>query len=129
MNPEPTDPPATPRDPAPPRRLFLREPGWRVALKVGSERMFCYMMAPGQDYYHRLLDGEVYVYNGDERICLACAVRRGLLSFEARGLGGGSSRSSTSTPRTARSSTSSPPLRQPGAVEGGGTDRRTVVVT
>src|SRR4051812_44826016 len=69
-------------------RLFLREPGWRVALKVGSDRMFCYMMAPGQNYSHRLLDGEVYVYHGDERICLACASRRGLLSFEARGLGG-----------------------------------------
>ena len=69
-------------------RLFLREPGWKVALKVGSERVFCYMMAPGQDYYHRLLDGEVYVVHGDERICLACAARRGLFSHDARGLGG-----------------------------------------
>ena len=68
-------------------RLFVREPGWKVAQKIGSDRMFCYMMAPGQNYYHRLLDGEVYVFHGDERICLACASRRGLLSFEARGLG------------------------------------------
>ncbi len=82
-----TEPPNNPA-PAPYPRLFLREPGWKVALKVGSERMFCYMMAPGQNYYHRLLDGEVYVTHGDERICLACASRRGLLSFEARGLGG-----------------------------------------
>ena len=89
MNPEP-DRPALQEPTTPPaRRLFLREPGWRVALKVGSERSFCYMMAPGQDFYHRLLDGEVYVFNGEERICLACAVRRGLLSFEAHALGGG----------------------------------------
>jgi hypothetical protein len=89
MNPEP-HPPAPQAPPTPPaRRLFLREPGWSVALKVGSERNFCYTMAPGQDYYHRLLDGEIYIYSGEERICLACAVRRGLLSFEAHALGGG----------------------------------------
>ncbi len=70
-----------------PRRMFLREPGWRVGHKLGSEREFCYMMAPGQDYYHRLLDGEVYVHHGDERLCLACAERRGLLAYQPRGLG------------------------------------------
>ncbi len=68
-------------------RLFLCEPGWRVAVKVGSEREFCYMTAPGQDYYHRLLDGEVYVQHGDEKLCLSCADRRGLLSHEPRRLG------------------------------------------
>ncbi|MFO0951065.1 MAG: hypothetical protein U0835_07925 [Isosphaeraceae bacterium] len=67
-------------------RMFLHEPGWRIALKVGSERVFCYQMAPGQDYYHRLLDGEVYVFNADERLCLACAERRGLLTHEPKGL-------------------------------------------
>jgi hypothetical protein len=71
--------------PAPPR-LFLHEPGWSVALKVGSERTFCYQMAPGQDYYHRLLDGEIYVHHGDERLCLACAQRRGLLTSEPKAL-------------------------------------------
>lgn len=68
------------------RRIFLHEPGWAVALKVGSERVFCYQMAPGQDYYHRLLDGEVYVFHGDEKLCLACAERRGLLAFEPKSL-------------------------------------------
>lgn len=89
MNPEPRphvpEPPA-PDGPPPSHRLFLHEPGWRVGLKAGSERLFCYMMAPGQDYYHRLQDGEIYLHHGDERICLACAGRRGLLSGEARGL-------------------------------------------
>ncbi len=68
-----------------PQRLFLHEPGWRVALKLGSDRIFCYMMAPGQDFYHRLLDGELYIYHGDERICLECAARRGLLTCESLG--------------------------------------------
>lgn len=85
MNPEPRSP--TPQGPSPaPQRLFLFEPGWGVGLKVGSERVFCYMMAPGQDYYHRLLDGEIYLYHGDTRLCLACAERRGLLSSEPKGL-------------------------------------------
>jgi hypothetical protein len=69
-----------------PQRMFLYEPGWAVGLKVGSERVFCYQMAPGQDFYHRLLDGEIYLFHGDERLCLACAERRGLLSFEPKGL-------------------------------------------
>ena len=72
--------------PSEPHRLFLHEPGWRVALKVGSEREFCYAMAPGQDYYHRLLDGEVYLHTNEERLCLACAERRGLLSYKPKGL-------------------------------------------
>jgi hypothetical protein len=71
--------------PAPqPRRLFLFEAGWRIMLKVGSEREFCYMTAPGQDFYHRLLDGEIYLARAEEKLCLACAERRGLLSYEPR---------------------------------------------
>ena len=85
MKPEPG--PSDPQEPSSmPKRLFVFEPGWRVSLKVGSERVFCYSMAPGQDYYHRLLDGEIYVFHDTERLCLACAERRGLVSFEARGL-------------------------------------------
>jgi hypothetical protein len=68
------------------RRLFLREPGWKLGHKTGSEKEFCYMQSPGQDYYHRLLDGEIYAYNGDERLCLSCAGRRGLLTSEAKAL-------------------------------------------
>lgn len=60
-------------------RLFLTEPGWRVELKVGSDREYCFLIAPGQDFYHRLGDGEIVVRRGDERLCLACAGRRGLL--------------------------------------------------
>jgi hypothetical protein len=78
---------STVASPSGPRRVFLFEPGWRIELKLGSEREFCYVMAPGQEYYHRLLDGEIYLVRGDERLCLACAERRGLLSFEPRTLG------------------------------------------
>jgi hypothetical protein len=70
----------------PPRRLYLSEPGWRIGVKIGSEREFCYMQAPGQDYYHRLLDGEVFIYRDDERLCWACATRRGLIVAEPKRL-------------------------------------------
>lgn len=85
MNSEPSCPAPHGGDPRP-KRLFLYEPGWRVGLKTGSTREFCYVMAPGQDYYHRLHDGEIFLRRGDERICLACAERRGLIAYGPKGL-------------------------------------------
>jgi hypothetical protein len=70
----------------PQSRLFLVEPGWRINIKTDSQRAFCYMMAPGQDFYHGLLDGEIFVQRGEQRFCLACAVRRGLVALRARQL-------------------------------------------
>ncbi len=67
-------------------RVFLREPGWRIEVKVGSDRTFCYTIAPGESAYHRLLDGELVFVRGDEKLCLPCAERRGLLSFVPRRL-------------------------------------------
>ena len=67
-------------------RIFLREPGWQVSLKVGSEKSFCYQMTPGEDYYHRLVEGEVVVSRGEEKLCVPCAERRGLLTFLPRPL-------------------------------------------
>jgi len=71
---------------APPRRMFLFERGWSVGVKSGSHREFCYMMAPGQNFYHRLLDCEMFLVRGEERLCLACAARRGLIAFEPKRL-------------------------------------------
>ena len=86
MSLEPRDLSNTNRPGETPRRLFLHEPRWRVVLKIGSVREFCYQMAPGEEYYHRLLDGEIYVQSGDEKICLACAERRGMLCYEPKAL-------------------------------------------
>lgn len=67
-------------------RIFLREAGWQIAAKVGSEKTYCYQMAPGEDHYHRLYDGELLVHRGDERLCIPCAERRGLITFAPRPL-------------------------------------------
>jgi len=69
-----------------PSRLFLFESGWRISIKTDSQRAYCYMMAPGQDYYHGLLDGEVFLQRGEQRYCMACAIRRGLVALEPRRL-------------------------------------------
>jgi hypothetical protein len=72
--------------PSPPPRMFVFERGWTAGVKTGSHRELCHMMAPGQDFYHRLGDGEVYVHQGTEKLCLACAFRRGLIAFEPKQL-------------------------------------------
>ncbi len=74
------------REPVAAGRMYLAEPGWRIGVKSGSDREFCYMVAPGQDFYHRLHDGEVFLHRHDEKLCLACASRRGLLVGEPRRL-------------------------------------------
>lgn len=80
---ESTAPDTAPREAV---RMYVHEPGWRVEVKRGSDRVFCHMMAPGADYYHRLTDGEIYLFQDAERLCLSCAARRGVISYEARRL-------------------------------------------
>ncbi len=67
-------------------RLFIHEPGWKVGQKTDASREFCYMMAPGESWHHRLRDGEIVVARAEEKLCLTCAARRGLLSLEAKTL-------------------------------------------
>jgi len=72
----------TPRTP----RIFLREASWQISVKRGSDRLFCYQTVPGDSHYHRIMDGEVFLTRDDEKICLPCAERRGLLAFEPKKL-------------------------------------------
>ena len=67
-------------------RMYVHEAGWQISIKRGSERVFCHLMEPEQDYYHRLVDGEIYLHQGDERICMSCAGRRGIIATEPRRL-------------------------------------------
>jgi hypothetical protein len=81
-----SDTPSADDDILPTRRMFIFEPGWRIGVKSDSVRELCYMIAPGQDYYHRLLEGEIFLVRDGERLCLTCASRRGLISFEPKQL-------------------------------------------
>ncbi len=84
-SPEPTGSDEDSQD-FPRSRMYLSEPGWRIGVKLGSDREFCYARTPGQDFYHRLLDGEVYLQRAEEKLCVACASRRGLFAAEPKRL-------------------------------------------
>ena len=70
--------PETDRD----SRLYLPgwEDGWTVKLKTTWEREYCFTKNPGEEFYHLLMAGELYVQYDDEKFCLECAHRRGVIS-------------------------------------------------
>lgn len=64
-------------------RLYAHSPeGWRARIKQGWEKQYCYYRFPGEDHFHLILNGEIYLEHGDEKLCLACALRRGVLTSD-----------------------------------------------
>ena len=63
-------------------RLYVPawEDGWRVRIKTTWEREYCFAMKSGEDFYHLLMAGELYVQYDEEKFCLECAMRRDVLS-------------------------------------------------
>ena len=54
--------------------------GWEAHIMRGSERQYCYAKEPGKDYFHLIIPGEIFIQKGDEKLCLMCAVREGVLT-------------------------------------------------
>lgn len=81
-----TDQAADTRRPAIVPRVFVREPGWRAHIKTDSDRLFCFAIAPDEAGHHRISDGELYVQRGDERLCIPCADRMGLIHYSPKAL-------------------------------------------
>ena len=68
-------------DPIPDTRLYVPDnEDWDVHIKRDSERLFCYSKHPGEDWFHLLLNGEIYVSRQHEKYCLRCALRMGFLT-------------------------------------------------
>lgn len=68
-------------DPVPDTRLYVPDhEDWQVHIKRDSERYYCYSKHPGEDWFHLLLNGEIYVARQHERYCLRCALRLGFLT-------------------------------------------------
>jgi len=62
-------------------RLYVPEhEGWEARLKRSWDNEYCYSANPGEDYFHLLLNGEIYLQRGDEKYCLNCALRQGILT-------------------------------------------------
>ena len=51
-------------------------------IKSGWDREFCCHKNPGEDYFHMLVGGELYIQRGDEKYCLSCAIRLGILTTD-----------------------------------------------
>ncbi|MFO1006001.1 MAG: hypothetical protein U0929_08580 [Planctomycetaceae bacterium] len=63
------------------RRVYVPHyEGWSAQIKTNWDKDYCYTKNPGEDYFHLLLCGEVYLANGEERLCLNCAKRRGVIT-------------------------------------------------
>lgn len=54
--------------------------GWSAHIKHSGGTERCFAQHPGQDYFHLLIAGEIYLENGGERFCLNCAIRRGIVN-------------------------------------------------
>lgn len=68
-------------DPIPDTRLYVPDnEDWDVHIKRDSDRLYCYSKHPGQDWFHLLLNGEIYVSRQHEKYCLRCALRMGFLT-------------------------------------------------
>ena len=75
------DSPALSADPIPDTRLYVPDhEDWDVHIKRDSERCYCYSKHPGEDWFHLILSGEIYIARQDEKYCLRCALRMGFLS-------------------------------------------------
>jgi len=65
------------------RRVYIPDAeGWQARIKHGWDNDYCYAKSPGQDYFHLLLNGEIYIQKEHEKFCLNCAVRLGLVTTD-----------------------------------------------
>lgn len=76
--------PATPHSPGQEdERLFVLEhEGWTAAIKQEWTKEYCFGQNPGEDHYHLLLCGEIYLQRGTEKYCLNCASRHGFATHD-----------------------------------------------
>ena len=74
---EPVAPQPTGRD----HRLYVpKQTGWEAAIKQTWEQEYCYSKNLGEDWFHLLANGELYIQRGTEKFCLSCALRLKILT-------------------------------------------------
>ena len=64
------------------RRLYLLDADWSVAVNRGSVSQYCHSQNAGEAYFHLIVDGEIFLKNGAEKLCLNCASRLGLITSD-----------------------------------------------
>ena len=62
-------------------RLYASGPEkWIARIKPTSEKEYCYTKTPGEEHFHLLMTGEIYLEHNGEKFCLNCAFRHGALT-------------------------------------------------
>jgi ribosomal protein L40E len=76
----------TPLEPEPELRdlrLYVPQPeGWEAKIKLDWEKTYCYAKNPVEDHFHLILGGEIFLQRADEKLCLRCAARRGIITTD-----------------------------------------------
>lgn len=77
----PIDPAADPSGDVPDLRVYLTEvDDWEARVKNDSDKIYCYQKNPGEEFFHLILQGELYLVHGTEKYCLRCALRNGAVT-------------------------------------------------
>lgn len=64
-------------------RLYVTDSReWTAQIKHDSSKIYCYQKNPGEDFFHLIVDGEIYLAQGDEKYCLRCALRDGVITTD-----------------------------------------------
>jgi len=72
--PEPLELQAVPHD----LRQYIPHPkNWQAHIMGNSPREYCHFKSPGEDWFHLLMAGEIYLQYGTAKFCLNCARRFG----------------------------------------------------
>ncbi|QDT36768.1 hypothetical protein [Stratiformator vulcanicus] len=65
------------------RRLYVSRSGdWKAHIKADFTKQHCYSKNPGEDFYHLIVGGEIYVDDGAHKLCLNCALRTGVITLD-----------------------------------------------
>ena len=52
----------------------------QAKVKADWTREYCYEKRPNEDHFHLIVGGEIYLQRGQQKICLDCASKRGLIT-------------------------------------------------
>lgn len=62
-------------------RLYVpRLDEWSLRVMTSHGREYCHAKFPGEMHYHMLVGGEAYLDNGEQKYCLECGHRLGLVT-------------------------------------------------
>lgn len=64
------------------RRYVIETDMSSVHIQQSSDKVYCFSKTPGDDGFHRLTRGEVYLLRDGEKLCLNCAIRLGFVSVD-----------------------------------------------